>query len=261
MSFVFFPSSDVRHAVIDGILFVTIDRPEKRNALSLGVLERIRDIFTQAASDSGINAAVVTGAGTKAFASGGDLVELAGYRGREAAEAVSLHGKAALDAIRRFPVPVIARLQGVALGGGAELALACDLRYASTSARLGYIHGRLRISPAWGGGGDLVRIVGPAKALRLMATTEILDANEGRALGVIDLVCPREESFDDWFEQRLEELRDQPRQVMCAYKAITGASPTPERTARDTLEREWFCNLWCHQDHWDALRKLEEGAP
>lgn len=261
MSFTFSPSNDVRHAVSDGILFVTVDRQEKRNALSLGVLDRIRSLFTDATGDSRIKAAVVTGAGSKAFASGGDLAELAAYRTREAAAAISVHGKAALDAIRLFPVPVIARLHGVALGGGAELALACDLRYAAAATRLGFVHGRLRISPAWGGGADLVRIIGPAKALRLMGTAAIVDAEEGHALGIIDLVCPRQESFDDWFEQRLAVFREQPRQVMCAYKAIAGASRAPDHSARDRLEREWFCNLWCHDDHWDALRKLEERTP
>jgi enoyl-CoA hydratase len=261
MSIQFSPSNDVRHALVDGVLSVTVDRPEKRNALSLGVLDSLRRIFTDAVSDSRINVAVLTGAGSKAFSSGGDLAELSGYRGREDADALSRHGKAALDAIRFFPVPVIARLNGVALGGGAELALACDLRFASSSSKFGFVHGRLRISPPWGGSKDLVRSVGAAKALRLMATAAILDAEEGQAMGLIDLVCPKDRSFDAWFEERLSEFRSQPRQVMRAYKAIAISSRMPECAEADRLETEHFCKLWCHEDHWNAVAQLERAVP
>jgi enoyl-CoA hydratase len=257
MSIQFSPSNDVRHALIDGVLSVTVDRPEKRNPLSLGVLDSLRRIFTDAASDSRVNVAVLTGAGSKAFSSGGDLAELSGYRDREDADALSRHGRAALDAIRFFPVPVIARLNGVALGGGAELALACDLRFASSASKVGFVHGRLRISPPWGGGKDLVRIVGAAKALRLLATAAILDAVEGQAMGLIDAVCPKDRSFDTWFEACLSEFRDQPRQLMRAYKAIAVSSRIPECAEADRLETEHFCELWCHEDHWNAVAQLD----
>jgi enoyl-CoA hydratase len=249
----FAQSDDVRHRVDDGVLFLTIDREEKRNPLSLGVLDRIRGIFTDAAANPAIKVAVVTGAGSKAFASGGDLAELSAYRTREEAEAISSHGKSALDAVRHFPVPVIARLNGVALGGGAELALACDLRFAAPSAKFGFIHGRLCISPSWGGGGDLVRLVGPAKALRLMATAAILDVEAGLAAGVIDLVCPPTAAFDAWFQEQLTAFRGQPRQVMCAYKEISNASRSCDRSQAGQRETESFVEVWAHVDHWKAV--------
>jgi len=248
-------SNDVRRDLGGGVLSVTINRAEKRNPLSLGVLDSMRRIFTDAADDPAITVAVVTGAGSKAFASGGDLAELSAYRTREEAEAISRHGKAALDAIRLFPVPVVARLNGVALGGGAELALACDLRYASADASFGYIHGRLRISPSWGGGKDLVRAVGPAKALQLMATAAIVDANEAHALGVIDQVCPRNTPFDAWFEERMAALSQQPRALMRACKSIALAARTPPGGEADRLETEHFTELWCHDDHWNAVAR------
>jgi enoyl-CoA hydratase len=257
MSIQFSPSDDVRHALIDGVLSVMVDRPEKRNPLSLGVLDRLRRIFTDTANNALVSVAVLTGAGSKAFSAGGDLAELSNYRGRDDADALSRHGKAALDAIRFFPVPVIARWNGVALGGGAELALACDLRFASASSKFGFVHGRLRISPPWGGSKDLVRIVGAAKALRLLATAAILNAEEGEAMGLIDLVCPKEREFDAWFEERLLEFRKQPPQLMRAYKAITLSSRTPESTEAERLETDRFCELWCHEDHWNAVAQLE----
>ena len=256
MSLQFSPSSDVRHDIADGVLRVTIDRAEKRNPLSLGALDYLRRIFTEAATHSDIKVAVITGAGTKAFSSGGDLSELMAVRNLEDAEALSRHGKAALDAIRWFPVPVIARLNGSALGGGAELALACDLRYADSSATLGFVHGRLRIPPAWGGGKDLLRAVGPARALHLMATAAILTAKDGHALGLIELVCPKDVAFDAWFDQQIGTFQDLPRQLLQAQKSIANASRMPN-PADEHREIKQFCELWCHEDHWNAVADFE----
>jgi enoyl-CoA hydratase len=161
--------------------------------------------------------------------------------------------------VRLFPVPVIARLNGVAFGGGAELALACDLRFASSSAKFGFIHGRLCISPAWGGGNDLVRLVGPAKALRLMASAAVLGAEEGLAVGVIDLACPKDASFETWFDEQLSTLRKQPRQVMRAYKAITNSSRNSDRSEAERRETEHFGEVWVHEDHWNAVAQRNAG--
>jgi enoyl-CoA hydratase len=256
MTLCFNASNDVRHAVVDGVLTVTIDRAEKRNPLSLGVLDVLRRLFTEMAGDPDIRLAVITGAGDKAFASGGDLGELAAYRSREDAEAFSRHGKAALDAIRLFPVPVIARLNGVALGGGCELALACDQRLAVASAKLGMIHGRLAISASWGGGNDLVRLVGPAKALRLMATAATLSAADAQAEGMVDAVCPEGQAFDDWFATQLSPWHEHPRQVMRAFKAIATGARATNRRELDTLETLHFAEVWAHEDHWAAIEKL-----
>ena len=239
---------------------VTIDRLEKRNPLSLGVLASIQRIFTELAGDERLRVAVMTGAGDKAFASGGDLGELAGYHSREDAEAFSRHGKAALDAIRMFPVPVIARLNGLALGGGAELALACDQRYAAAHVKIGFIHGRLAISPSWGGGNDLVRVIGPARAMRLMATAATLDAAEAQAIGVIDLACPEGEDFDAWFAEQVAPFARHPRQVTRAYKAIANGSRGQGRGEMDTVETHHFGEVWAHEDHWTAVDALERKS-
>lgn len=250
----FTPSHEVRHTIADGVLTVTVEREAKHNPLSLGVLEAIRGIFTEAAADDSISLAVVTAAGDAAFASGGDLKELDTYRRREDAEALSLHGRGALDAIRRFPVPVIARLNGFALGGGAELALACDQRYAAAHATIGFVHARLAIAPAWGGGGDLVRLLGPARALRLLATGEVLSAQAALAIGLIDLVAPAQEAFDPWFAEVTAPFRSCPRQVARALKALV--SRAGGRAESDQLETRHFTEVWAHADHWDAVGRL-----
>ncbi|MCH8238351.1 MAG: enoyl-CoA hydratase/isomerase family protein, partial [Proteobacteria bacterium] len=133
----------------DGVITVTIDRPGKRNALSREVLAELAEIFTAAARDDGLKAAVVTGAGDKCFAAGGDLKDLASVRTLNDARAMADDAKQAFEAIRRFPVPVVAALNGDALGGGAELAVACDFRVFAHHARIGFVHGRLNIPTAW----------------------------------------------------------------------------------------------------------------
>lgn len=258
MTIRFTPSDDVRHRIEDHVLWVTVDRPAKRNPLSLGVLERLRQIFGAAAAHETLRCAILTGAGDKAFASGGDLGELAAYRTSAEAEGFSRHGKAALDAIRHFPVPVIARINGVALGGGAELALACDQRLAAANARIGLIHAHLAISPSWGGGNDLVRLLGPAKALRLLASAEVLGATQAAALGLVDATCPETEDFDGWFMAMTEPFRTRPPQVLRALKAITAARDT-DRAMLDALETRHFGQVWKHPDHWSAIADPGRG--
>ena len=166
-------SADIVATRKSSVLWVTLNRVQVRNALSLGVLEKLREIFGDSAGDKELRLAVVTGAGNKAFASGGDLVELAAMRSTADAEAFSKHGRHALDSIRTFPVPVVAALNGLALGGGAELAVACDLRFAAAHATIGFIHSRLNICPAWGGGHDLMRLTTYARGLRLLTSAAV----------------------------------------------------------------------------------------
>lgn len=250
-------SNDVRHSVENGVLTVTIDRPEKRNPLSLGVLERIREIFLGYREDDSLRCAVVTGSGTQSFASGGDLAELATYRDHQDAISFSRHGRAALDAVRTFPVPVIARVNGVALGGGAELALSCDMRFAAATARIGFIHGKLHIAPSWGGGNDLARLVGPARALDLMTKSTILGAEDAVEIGLFNAAAPANEPFKPWLEAQLGTVLSNPPQVMRAFKSIIVAGRPADRLSALELETEYFADVWVHSDHWAAVTKLE----
>lgn len=255
MALTYASSDDVRHRIDQGVLTVIIDRAEKRNPLSLGVLESLRCLFSLLAENEDIRFAVLTGAGDKAFASGGDLDELANYRALEDAEAFSRHGKAALDAIRFFPVPVVARINGVALGGGCELALACDQRLVANSAVLGMIHGRLGIGPAWGGGNDLVHLLGPARALNLMISAATLNAAEAVAQGLADAACPPGEDFERWFADQIEPWRARPRQVMKAFKALVSGPRELGHAELAARETRHFAQTWAHADHWAAVAK------
>ena len=124
------------------VLYVTINRVEKHNALAISIIDTIGETFRAAAKDDALVAAVLRGAGEKTFAAGGDLRELAALRTAGEAETMARDAKTAFNAIRDFPVPVIAGLNGNAFGGGAELAVSCDFRVAANHARIGFVQGR-----------------------------------------------------------------------------------------------------------------------
>jgi enoyl-CoA hydratase len=231
------------------LLRVTVNRPEVRNALSRATLAAIATAFRHYAADPGLCACILRGAGEKSFAAGGDLKELGGVRSLAEATRMAEDAKAALDAIREMPVPVVAALNGDALGGGAELALACDFRVAAAHARLGFIQGRLNISTGWGGGIDLIRRIGPSVALRLLARAELLAADEARQLGLVDEVAQEGEALDEAVERFMAPILAQKPQVLRAFKAVV-------RSRSAEVETERFVETWVHEDHWAAVEAI-----
>jgi enoyl-CoA hydratase len=233
-----------------GILRVTLNRPEKRNALSRAVLRELKTVFEANANLPDLRLAVLTAAGDAAFCAGGDLRDLGEIRSREDTEAFAADATAALDAIL-FPVPTVAALNGVALGGGAELALACDMRIGAAHARIGFIHATLNISTAWGGGADLMRLVGYGRAIEMLAAAHVLPAEEARALGILNRVAAQGESFADFVEGFVAPMRERAPEVMRAIKA----QAIGERLARPVLDRraadeERFVATWASPAHW-----------
>lgn len=237
----------------DGVLEVTINRPEKRNALSQAVLGELRACFSAHAADENLIAALVRGAGERCFAAGGDLREFDTLRSPADARTIASESSAALDAIRHFPVPVIAALNGDALGGGAELAVACDLRIAAAHARIAFVQGTLNISPAWGGGTDLCRLVGAATALRLLCRADLVAVEEARALGLVQAHASAGEDFAAFVAAFMEPVRARRPQVMRAFKALARAQREGESSATiRALEVAQLTATWCHADHWAA---------
>ncbi len=238
------------------VLSVTIDRELKRNALSLAVLDEIQGIFTDYSNDPDLKFVVLTSAGDKCFAAGGDLRELAGVKGADAAAAMARKAKATLSAVRSFPVPVVAALNGDALGGGAELAIACDMRVAAAHARIGFIQGRLAISSAWGGGVDLMRLVGSARALQFLSRSEMINASQALACGLINDAALDGENLDDVLERFTAPMRNQASQVMRAFKAVHIEGDSHGRSELDDVETLRFSETWAHADHDLAVERL-----
>lgn len=240
----------------DRVLYVTIDRAEKHNALSLSILNTICATFINAADDATLIAIVLRGAGEKTFAAGGDLRELAELRTAEAAENMAQDAKAAFNGIRDCPVPVIAAVNGNAFGGGAELAVSCDFRVAAAHARIGFVQGRLALATAWGGGPDLLDLVGRARGLRLLATSEMLSPGKALKIGLYDTVAPDGEDFSQSVEDFLKPMRQQTPQSMRAFKAVVNSHRRKDnRDEMHAIETAMFVKTWVHDDHWEAAER------
>ncbi|MDB5093654.1 MAG: 3-hydroxybutyryl-CoA dehydratase [Candidatus Eremiobacteraeota bacterium] len=174
------------------IATVTLNRPAVLNALNLQMLDELSAAFAELDADDTLRAVIVTGAGPKAFAAGADISELNALPNARAGEAQARRGQALTTAIERMRVPVIAAVNGFALGGGCEIAMACDIRIASENAKFGQPEVNLGILPGYGGTQRLTRLVGEGWAMYLCLTGEMIDAAEALRIGLVQKVTPAE---------------------------------------------------------------------
>jgi enoyl-CoA hydratase len=172
---------------VNGVRWLTVNRPDKLNALNRQVVADLDAAVTAAAAAPEVRALVITGAGEKAFVAGADISEFVGLTPAEA-EAMARRGQALLDRIEAFDRPVIAAINGFALGGGCELALACHLRLASANARFGQPEVKLGLIPGYGGTQRLPRLVGKGRALELILTGSMIDAATAASWGLVNRV-------------------------------------------------------------------------
>ncbi len=180
----------------DSIATVTIDRPEKLNALNHIVLQELDTLFKELEDDATVKGVLLTGAGEKAFVAGADLKEIKELDGESAIKASRL-GQQLFNHIESFPKPVMALVNGFALGGGCELAMACHLRLASENAQFGQPEINLGIIPGYGGTQRLPRLIGKTKALELLLTGDMIDAQEALRIGLVNYVVPADRLLDE----------------------------------------------------------------
>jgi enoyl-CoA hydratase len=223
------------------IATITLNRPAVLNALNTQLFDDLERAFNGIAQDPSVRAILVTGSGDKAFAAGADIAELA-QLDRAATQQKALRGQSVFALIESCPRPVIACVNGFALGGGCELALACTLRVASDTAKLGQPEIKLGLIPGYGGTQRLPRLIGQSAALKLLLTGEIISAAEALRLGLVDEVVPAAELLP-----RARAIADQiaaqaPLAVSAALEAVHQGMALPLDQALK-LEAEIFGRL------------------
>ena len=226
----------------DGLAVITIDRPQARNAIAPETMDQLDSALDRA---EGALALVIRGGGDRAFVSGGDLKELAKLRTEAQAAAMARRMRTICDRIAAFPAPVVAALNGHALGGGAEVAVAADIRIAADDIRIGFNQVTLEIMPAWGGAERLAALVGRGRALLLAGSGRILDAAEAQRIGLVDQVFPRA-SFDEGWRGIARSLT---HRAATDIKKVMGGVSAEE--AIDAFARLWVCD-----EHWAAADKV-----
>ena len=244
----------------DAVAFVTINRPEKLNALNDAVVQELAHAAERIASESAIRGAIITGAGTKAFVAGADIADLA-QQGPFDGKARALRGQAVLRRVETCGKPVVAAVNGFALGGGCELALACHLRIASENAKFGQPEVKLGIAPGYGGTQRLPRLVGKGIALHMILTAEIIDAQEAYRIGLVNKVVPAETLLTEAERVVRSILLMGPLAVQLALEAVErGLDMTLEEGL--LLEANHFGLLAATRDMKEGLAAfLEKRAP
>ena len=190
--------SFVNYEVQGAVAILTINRPEALNALNSQVLSDLDEAITKVEADDGVHAVILTGAG-RSFVAGADIGEMKGFSARDGKK-FGVHGGGVFLRLENLSKPVIAAVNGFALGGGCELAMSCDIRIASEKAKFGQPEVGLGITPGFGGTQRLPRIVGISKAMELILTAKVINAAEAERIGLVSAVYPPEELMDKAME-------------------------------------------------------------
>jgi enoyl-CoA hydratase len=241
-----------------GVALLTIDRPDSLNAISFAVIAQIVTALRVLDSDPACLCVVLTGAGSRAFAAGADIKELAGQTPESLASGGDFER---WDELRQIGLPIIAAVRGFALGGGCELALACDLIVAAEDAQFGQPEIRLGVIPGAGGTQRLTRAIGKARAMELILTGRSMTAREAEAGGLVSLVVPNEETLDRALELagRIAAL---PAVAVRAAKAMVNRAFDTTLTDGLADERRAFFELFATDDQTEGMVAFtEKRAP
>jgi enoyl-CoA hydratase len=242
------------------IVCVRLNRPAKRNALTRAMLERLTEIFRSFTNRAEVRAILLTGTGHEAFSAGTDIAQLEGLDEAGARE-VAVRGQEMCEAIELCGVPVIAAVNGIAAGGGCELALACHLRVAAANAAFSLPEIKLGMIPAYGGTQRLARAVGHGRALAAMLAGESLTANDALTLGLVNRVVAPEELMAETGKLAEHVAQLAPLAVRACLSAVTRGARLPLADGL-ALEAELFANLFATEDVREGTRAfLEKRAP
>ncbi len=241
--------------VADHVATITVNRPDKRNALNAAVRREIIEALDHFSSEDNARVIVITGAGDKAFIAGADINEFAERTPVE--QRAVMAGRRIFDEIAGFAKPVIAMINGFALGGGCEVALACDVRVAARSAKLGQPEIKLGIIPGGGGTQRLPRMVGLGTAMRLILTGELIGAEEAARLGLVDVLVDDAELRTRTYEIAREMAAHSPLTLRLAKAALRSSEEMP-LAAGLAFERELFITAFGSNDKREGVAAFLE---
>lgn len=223
-----------------GIFVLSINRPDKLNALNTLVMKELDQAISELSTDTKVKAIIITGAGDKAFVAGADIAELATLNERTG-QKLAQSGQAVFNRIARCPKPVIAVVEGYALGGGCELAMACHLRIASTKAVFGLPEVSLGLIPGYGGTQRLTRLVGQGRAMEMILTGNPVKADQALQSGLVNKVVEAGTALQEAKMMLESILKRAPLALAAAIKAILASQESPEEGYN--LEAEYFGDL------------------
>ncbi len=238
--------------VTENIGWVKINRPDSLNVLNSEVVSSLANALQNIEQDPGVKVVVITGAGEKAFVAGGDIKEMADMSPL-AARAFARKGQQLIESIEKMTKPVIAAVNGYALGGGLELALACDFIYASDKARLGLPEVTLGVIPGFGGTQNLARLIGPNKARELIFSGKMLTAQQAREWGIVNEVFPAEELTRKVMEIAMAIAHNGTLAVASAKDSIVNGLNMPKEDGL-RYESSLFATLFATEDQKEGMQ-------
>lgn len=237
-----------------------LNRPDKLNALSREMITALSDVLKSLKNQSALRAAILTGTGERAFSVGTDITELADLTQKEAAE-TSKRGQDLCQQIESYPVPIIAAINGLAVGGGCELALACHLRVASTSAQFSLPEAKLGVIPGYGGTQRLVRQIGYGRALEVILTAGTLSAADAYAAGLVNRLTDPDQVLSQAQSLADKIARLAPLAIRACLEAVTRGFDLPLKDGL-ALETKLFASLFATDDMREGTRAfLEKREP
>jgi len=249
----------VRCEIAEGIAVVTIDNPAALNALNGPTLTQLDQVFDQLAGDAEVKGVILTGGGEKSFVAGADINEFLQVKGNTAA-AFMARGQRIFDKIEAFNRPVIAAINGFALGGGNELAMSCDIRIAAENALFGQPEVTLGIIPGYGGTQRLPRLIGPGKAKEIIFADERINAQEALRIGLVQRVVPKGQAVEEAKKLMKKILSKGPVAIRMAKKAINEGLGMSLRAG---LDLECQCEAVCFgsEDKDEGAKAFLEKRP
>lgn len=241
---------------MEGVGILTFNRPEVYNAVNYAMMEEMEQAITDWKNDDSIKVLMVIGAGDRAFVSGGDVKQFHSLKTQEEAHHMLGRMGKVLDSIESFGKPTIAAINGLALGGGCEIALACDIRVASEEAKLGFIQIHLGITTGWGGGTRLLSTVSRSQALYWLLSGQKFTAHQGYEAGLLQKIMPHQHFRQAAFKYASEFARA-PLSVLKAYVEMANRLRDPSICQQSKAAEILKCSeLWAEDAHHEAVTRF-----